>query len=55
MRRILVDRARQKRAEKRGGAAQRFELSEADRVIHPDPDSLLAVDEALTLLAAEDA
>src|SRR5436853_379646 len=27
MRRILVDRARQKRAEKRGGAAQRFDLS----------------------------
>jgi RNA polymerase sigma factor (TIGR02999 family) len=54
MRRILVDRARQKRAEKRGGAAQRFELSEADRVILPDPDTLLAVDEALTLLAAED-
>jgi RNA polymerase sigma factor (TIGR02999 family) len=54
MRRILVDRARQKRAEKRGGAAQRFELSESDRVILPDPDTLLAVDEALTLLAVED-
>jgi RNA polymerase sigma factor (TIGR02999 family) len=54
MRRILVDRARQKRAEKRGGAAQRFDLSESDRVILPDPDTLLAVDEALTLLAAED-
>jgi RNA polymerase sigma factor (TIGR02999 family) len=55
MRRILVDRARQKRAEKRGGAAQRFELSESDRVLLPDPDTLLAVDEALGLLAAEDA
>jgi RNA polymerase sigma factor (TIGR02999 family) len=54
MRRILVDRARQKRAEKRGGSAQRFELSESDRVILPDPDTLLAVDEALALLAAED-
>jgi RNA polymerase sigma factor (TIGR02999 family) len=54
MRRILVDRARRKRAEKRGGSARRFELSEADRVILPDPDTLLAVDEALTLLAAED-
>src|SRR5215469_10451047 len=29
MRRILVERARHKRAEKRGGSAQRFELSEA--------------------------
>jgi RNA polymerase sigma factor (TIGR02999 family) len=55
MRRILVDRARQKRAEKRGGSARRFELSESDRVILPDPDTLLAVDEALALLAAEDA
>ena len=55
MRRILVERARQKRAEKRGGAARRFDLSEADRVVVPDPETLLAVDEALALLAAEDA
>jgi RNA polymerase sigma factor (TIGR02999 family) len=55
MRRILVDNARQKRAEKRGGSARRFELSESDRVIVPDPDTLLAVDEAIGLLAAEDA
>ena len=55
MRRILVERARQKRAEKRGGTARRFDLSEADRVVVPDPETLLAVDEALALLAAEDA
>ena len=55
MRRILVDHARKKRAEKRGGKGQRFELSEADRVALPDPDTLLAVDEALTQLAIEDA
>jgi RNA polymerase sigma factor (TIGR02999 family) len=55
MRRILVERARHKRAEKRGGSAQRFELSETDRVVVPDPETLLAVDEALALLAAEDA
>jgi len=54
MRRILVDRARHKRAEKHGGGARRFDLSESDRIILPDPDTLLAVDEALTLLAAED-
>jgi RNA polymerase sigma factor (TIGR02999 family) len=53
MRRILVDHARKKRAAKRGGG-RRFELSEADRVAVPDPDTLLAVDEALTGLAAED-
>jgi RNA polymerase sigma factor (TIGR02999 family) len=55
MRRILVDRARQKRAAKRGGAAQQFQLSEDDGLILSDPDTLLAVDEALGLLAAEDA
>ena len=55
MRRILVDHARKKKAEKRGGTGQRFELSEADRVLVPDPDTLLAVDEALAQLAAEDA
>ncbi len=54
MRRILVDHARKKRAGKRGGGGHRFELSEADRVATPDPDTLLAVDEALTRLAAED-
>jgi RNA polymerase sigma factor (TIGR02999 family) len=54
MRRILVDHARKKRAEKRGGGASRFDLSEADRVVLPDPDTLLAVDEALATLAVED-
>ena len=54
MRRILVDHARKKRADKRGGAGRRFELSEADRVAVPDPDTLLAIDEALAKLAAED-
>jgi RNA polymerase sigma factor (TIGR02999 family) len=54
MRRILVDQARRKRAEKRGGGALRFALSEADRVVLPDPGALLAVDEALAQLAAED-
>ena len=54
MRRILVEQARRKRADKRGGGGQRFELSEADRVTVPDPDTLLAVDEALERLAGED-
>jgi RNA polymerase sigma factor (TIGR02999 family) len=55
MRRILVERARQKKAQKRGGSARRFDLTEADRLEISDPDTLLAVDEALTLLAVEDA
>jgi RNA polymerase sigma factor (TIGR02999 family) len=55
MRRILVEEARKRRAAKRGGGGRRFDLSEADRVIVPDPETLLTIDEALTQLAAEDA
>jgi RNA polymerase sigma factor (TIGR02999 family) len=54
MRRILVDLARRKQAQKRGARGQRFELAEADRVVIPDPDTLLAVDEALEQLAQDD-
>ena len=54
MRRILIEIARSKSAEKRGGGGKRFELSEGDRVAIPDPDTVLAVDEALTNLEAED-
>ena len=54
MRRILVDAARGKRAIKRGGGGKRFELADGDRVVVPDPDTLLSIDEALTALAAED-
>ena len=54
MRRILVEIARTKSAAKRGGGGQRFELSESDRVVIPDPDTLLAVDEALAKLALDD-
>jgi RNA polymerase sigma factor (TIGR02999 family) len=53
MRRILIDAARRKGAAKRGGG-KRFDLSEGDRVAVPDPDTLLAIDEALTALAADD-
>ncbi len=56
MQRVLVDHARAKRADKRGGGGggRRFELAEGDRVEVPDPDTVLAVDEALAKLAAED-
>jgi RNA polymerase sigma factor (TIGR02999 family) len=54
MRRILVDHARRKRAGKRGGRAKRFDLAEDDRVTIADPETLLAIDEALATLAAED-
>lgn len=55
MRRILVDHARRRAAEKRGGAARRVTLGELT-VGAPEPDvDVLALDEALTALAAEDA
>jgi RNA polymerase sigma factor (TIGR02999 family) len=55
MRRILVEAARKKLAEKRGGGGKRFVVCEGDRITLPDPDTLLAVDEALAGLQAEDA
>jgi RNA polymerase sigma factor (TIGR02999 family) len=52
MRRILIDRARRKLAEKRGGGRKRQPLEE---VAAPGPDEeLLALDEALHKLAAAD-
>jgi len=55
MRRILIESARRKKREKHGGGWQQVALAEDALVIHPTPDKLLAVDEALTRLAAEDA
>jgi RNA polymerase sigma factor (TIGR02999 family) len=54
MRRILVERARRKQAEKRGGRCQRVPLDDADPGYTPAEDEVLAIDEALTRLAAED-
>jgi RNA polymerase sigma factor (TIGR02999 family) len=54
MRRILVDEARRKQAEKRGGKRQRIPLEDADCGRTPQDQELLAIDEALTHLAAED-
>jgi RNA polymerase sigma factor (TIGR02999 family) len=55
MRRILVDSARRKQSLKHGGAAQKLELEEYDVPVAPPPEELLALDEALTRLAAHDA
>jgi len=53
MRRILVDRARQKAAVKRGGELTRIEL-QADLTAAPEiHENLVALDEALDRLAAE--
>ena len=55
MRRILVDHARAHGAEKRGGRAEKIELDEAALPPHERPANLLALDDALTELAALDA
>jgi RNA polymerase sigma factor (TIGR02999 family) len=52
MRRILVEQARRKQRRKHGGALQRAEL--CDPPAPPPADDLIALDEALTRLAAED-
>ncbi len=54
MRRILVENARRKRTLKRGGHRARRDLDEA-ALLAPEPrEDLLALDEALTALAATD-
>jgi RNA polymerase sigma factor (TIGR02999 family) len=55
MRHILVDRARRKRSRKRGGDRVRVEFDPAKVAAVEEPDEVLAVDEALTGLAAADA
>src|SRR5262245_55236912 len=54
MRRILVENARRKRAEKRGGKHKRIDLSQAEPLDQADPDALVDLDELLTRLAQED-
>jgi RNA polymerase sigma factor (TIGR02999 family) len=53
MRRILVDRARRKGSDKRGGGRQRIELQDVAAAPAAD-DDLLAFDEALNRLESED-
>jgi len=55
MRQILVDAARRKKAEKRGGKQARADI-DLDRLAaaEADPDRWLMLDEALTAFAAED-
>ena len=53
MRRILIDRARRKRTQRQGGGLQRVELDEVDFATQKDDDQLLAVNDALDKLAAQ--
>src|SRR5262249_46059889 len=55
MRRILVENARRKGRGKHGGDRRRVDLEDQDVPVRPPPEEILALDEALTRLAAEDA
>jgi RNA polymerase sigma factor (TIGR02999 family) len=52
MRRILIEQARRKRRVRHGGTHKRIDLDEACSLVQPPSDDLLALDEALTRLAA---
>ena len=55
MRRILIDRARKRRAQRHGGGQQRVDAEALDAVadLSHDDDQLLAIHEALDRLAAD--
>jgi RNA polymerase sigma factor (TIGR02999 family) len=55
MRRILIERARRKLADKRGARAEHLPLDEVEVVADAPAEELLAVHEALDALTAEDA
>jgi len=54
MRRILIDRAREKMSLKRGARAERVNLEDLEVAIAADDETLLALDDALGKLAKED-
>jgi len=54
MRRILVDNARRKKSLKRGEKHQRVNLEDADLAIKGPSENIVALDEALSKLAASD-
>jgi RNA polymerase sigma factor (TIGR02999 family) len=54
MRRILVDNVRRKRAQRHGGSLERVAMPEIASAVAQNDDQLLAVNEALEKLAAQD-
>jgi len=54
MRRILLNRARDKKRLKRGGGRQRLNLDQIEIALDTPPDHLIALDEALETLTKED-
>jgi len=54
MRRILIDHARKRNREKRGGGKPMQRLDVVDLAVDNDPETVLAVDDAIEQLAKED-
>jgi RNA polymerase sigma factor (TIGR02999 family) len=54
MRRILLNRARDKKRIKRGGQRRRVDLDQIEIALDTDDEQLIALDEALTQLNSED-
>jgi RNA polymerase sigma factor (TIGR02999 family) len=54
MRRILIDQARRKQADKHGGGWHRLDALEAELAVDSSGDELLAVNDALTRLEARE-
>ena len=54
MREILIEQARRKGTGKHGGKGQRVELTDGLALIEPPADDLLALDQAITQLEAEE-
>ena len=54
MRRILINRARDKKRAKRGGERRRVDLDRIEIALDTNDEQLIALDEAITQLAAED-
>ena len=54
MRRILLNRARDKKRLKRGGERRRIDLDQIEIALDTKEEELVALDEALTQLASED-
>ena len=55
MRRILVERARQRNAKKFGGEFEQIQFSEKDFMAQRDPTEILMLDDAINNLSKEDA
>ena len=54
MRRVLIENARRKQRIKHGGGQQRIEIDQAELAIEKSSEDVIALDEALTMLAQKD-